>query len=494
VKKLFLSFSVVFSFLSFPQDSTPIRIGSKNFTENVILGEMARLLLVNAHLPALHQKELGGTRLLWNALKAGEIDLYPDYSGTLIHEIFHTEKIGNLSDLKALLQKRNIRIVGPLGFSNSYALGMRKERAEELGIKRISDLARHPQLVFAFSNEFMNRKEGWPGLRSFYQLPQRRVQGMDHDLAYRGLDSKAIDLTDLFTTDAEITHYGLVPLTDDRSYFPRYEALWLVRSELIDAFPQVQEALSRLDGKISSSQMADLNAKAKLEKVPEGKIASDFLNTALGLKIQFVPESHWKELEGYTTAHFRLVGISLFAAILLAIPLGILCAKFSLVGQIVLTLVSIIQTIPSLALLVFMIPLVGIGAKPAIVALFLYSLLPIVRNTYQGLISIPRGLIESAVVLGLPPFSRLLKIELPLALGSILAGVKTSAVINIGTATLGALVGAGGFGQPILTGIRLDNVSLILLGAIPAAVFALLTQWSFDLLERCLLPRGLRKH
>ena len=153
--------------------------------------------------------------------------------------------------------------------------------------------------------------------------------------------------------------------------------------------------------------------------------------------------------------------------------------------------VGVIQTIPSLALLVFMIPLLGIGSWPAIVALFLYSLLPIVRNTYSGLENIPIQIKESAEVLGMNSFAKLKLIELPLASRSILAGIKTSAVINVGTATLGALIGAGGYGQPILTGIRLDNINLILEGAIPAAVLALLVQWFFDLLEKLIVPRGL---
>ncbi len=154
--------------------------------------------------------------------------------------------------------------------------------------------------------------------------------------------------------------------------------------------------------------------------------------------------------------------------------------------------VADLQTIPSLALLVFMIPLLGIGAAPAIGALFLYGLLPIVRNTHAGLLGIPVGLRESAQALGLPPRARFFRIELPLATPSILAGIKTSAVINVGTATLGALIGAGGYGEPILTGIRLDDQALILSGAIPAALLALLVQGLFELCERYLVPRGLR--
>ena len=156
------------------------------------------------------------------------------------------------------------------------------------------------------------------------------------------------------------------------------------------------------------------------------------------------------------------MAISLAAAILVAIPLGIVAARRPRLGPIILAAAGVIQTIPSLALLVFMIPWLGIGAKPALVALFLYSLLPIIRNTATGLRDIPASLRESAEALGLPPAARLFRIELPMASRAILAGIKTAAVINVGTATIGALIGAGGFGQPILTGIRRDDVAMIL--------------------------------
>jgi osmoprotectant transport system permease protein len=190
--------------------------------------------------------------------------------------------------------------------------------------------------------------------------------------------------------------------------------------------------------------------------------------------------------------HLQLVGLSLLAAIAVAVPLGVLAARSPPVGQIVLGAVGVVQTIPSLALLVFMIPLLGIGALPAMVALFLYSLLPIVRNTHAGLTNIAPALRESAEALGLPPGAILRRIDLPLASPLILAGIKSAAVINVGTATLGALIGAGGFGQPIFTGIRLDDVGLILQGAVPASLLALLVQGLFDIIERRIVPRGLR--
>jgi osmoprotectant transport system permease protein len=184
--------------------------------------------------------------------------------------------------------------------------------------------------------------------------------------------------------------------------------------------------------------------------------------------------------------------VSLTAAILISIPLGIIAFRRPRAGQAILGAVGIIQTVPALALLVFMIPLLGIGGPPAVVALFLYSLLPIVRNTHAGLAGVAEPLRRSAEAMGLSTGQRLRLVEMPLALPTILAGIKTSAVINIGTATLGALIGAGGYGQPILTGIRLDDLGLILEGAVPAAGLALMVQGAFELAERTLVPRGLR--
>jgi osmoprotectant transport system permease protein len=188
-------------------------------------------------------------------------------------------------------------------------------------------------------------------------------------------------------------------------------------------------------------------------------------------------------------------------AILVAVPLGILAVKMPRAAQGILAAVGVIQTIPALALLVLLMTALQplrrfgietVGAPPAIVALFMYSLLPIVRNTYTGLQGIPGPVAESAAALGLPFAARLRLIELPLALPTILAGIKTAVVINVGFATLGALIGAGGYGQPILTGIRLDDTGLILQGAIPAALLALAMQALFELIERVLVPKGLR--
>jgi len=462
-----------------------VTVGSKNFTEAVILGEIASGLARSSNTGVEHKRQLGGTRILWRALEDGAIDVYAEYTGTLAAEILNMPG-ADREALAAALAGRGLAMTGPLGFDNTYALGMRAARAEALGIARLSDLRAHPQLKVGLSNEFMSRADGWPGLSAAYALPQR-PDGLDHDLAYRGLASGAIDVTDLYGTDAEIPYYKLLVLEDDRDYFPAYEAVFVYREDLAARAPEFVDALRGMAGRLDATSMQALNARVKLQRQSEVAVAADWLGvTATPTRSR--ASSVWQR----TREHLSLVGLSLGLALLVALPLGVFAARHPRVGQVVLSLTGVLQTLPSLAVFVFMIPLFGIGAKPAIAALFLYSLLPIVRNTHAGLVGIPTELRETAAAIGLPPRTRLWRIELPLALRTILAGLKIAAVINVGTATLGALIGAGGYGQPILAGIRLDDIGLILEGAIPAALLALLVQGMFEIVERALTPRGLR--
>jgi osmoprotectant transport system permease protein len=489
VNLLFLAFFV----LGAGEPGPTVRVGSKVFTESVILGEIARELIRDAGTPAVHRSELGGTQVLFHAVESDELDVYAEYTGTIAGELFAGKGVRNEDEMRSALAKRGVGMSQSLGFNNTYAIGMIESVADRLGISRLSDLKRHPELKIGFSNEFMDRADGWPGLRDRYGLPQRDVRGLDHDLAYRALSSGEIQATDLYSTDAEIKKYNLRVLIDDLVFFPSYECVWLYRLDLPARSPTAFAAISHLEGRITASEMAGMNARAKLDRVPEDRVAAQFVQKAFGIAAQVATESYpWRVLRRLGE-HLLLVSISLAAAIVLSIPLGILASRSARVGPVILAAAGVIQTIPSLALLAFMIPWLGIGAKPALVALFLYSLLPIVRNTATGLIDIPLSLRESAEALGLPAAARLIRVELPMASRAILAGIKTAAVINVGTATIGALIGAGGFGQPILTGIRRDDVSMILWeGAIPAAVLALAVQGAFDLAERFLVPKGLR--
>ncbi|MDO1527440.1 glycine betaine ABC transporter substrate-binding protein [Fulvimonas sp. R45] len=467
----------------------PVRIGSKQFTESVILGELATVTARRAGAAVTYRPQLGGTRILWQALRDGDIDVYPEYTGTITHDLLKDLPAdAGIDALRARLKPLGIGITDALGFDNTYAIGMRADEAGRLGIARISDLAKHPELRFGFSNEFMDRDDGWPGLRRRYALPQTQVNGMEHVLAYRALASGAVDATDVYSTDADILYYHLRTLDDDRHYFPRYQAVYLYRLALERSAPDFVAALRKLAGRIDADAMRRMNAAVKLQGRPESAVVADFL----GVPVRAARGGFWPRLLRRSIEHVELVAVSLGLAVLLAIPLGVLAARLQRLGQLVIGLTGILQTVPSLAMFVFMIPLFGIGAGPAIAALFLYSLLPIVRNTHAGLAGIAPELRESAAALGLPPGVRLRRVELPLAMRSILAGIKTAAVINVGTATLAALIGAGGYGQPILTGIRLDDIGLILQGAVPAALLALLVQGIFEAVEHWLTPRGLR--
>jgi osmoprotectant transport system permease protein len=461
-----------------------LKIGSKKFTESVILGEIATQLALSENIQAEHKAELGGTRILWNALRSGEIDIYPEYSGTILNEILADRSYKSFKQAETFMDSIGLKLAGPLGFNNSYALGVLQKTAEKYHLRSISDLSNYPGLKFGFTNEFMDRKDGWPELRDVYNLPQENVNGLDHDLAYKALEASKIQLMDLYSTDAEIQYYDLYVLKDDKKYFTEYYAFYLYRKDVAERFKKFFDKLELMKNSINEEKMIAMNAAVKISKDPVKEVSINFLNNKYNLGLHYQKENFLDRLLKNTLDHLLLVIISLSATIVVSVPLGIYSIKNRKAGQFILSIAGILQTIPSLAILVFMIPLLGIGAYPAMTALFLYSLLPIIRNTYSGINDIPGHLVESAVALGLTDTDRLRFVELPLAARSILAGIKTAAVINVGTATLGALIGAGGYGQPILTGIRLDDTTLILEGAVPAALLALTVQGLFDLVEK----------
>jgi osmoprotectant transport system permease protein len=480
-----------------PAAADELVIGSKRFTESYILGEIAAQTAQAAGQPAVHRQGLGNTAILFEALKAGSIDLYPDYTGTVGRELLKTEAT-DLDTLNRGLKPLGLGVAVKLGFDNTYALALPARKAQELGVRSIGDLARHPDLRFGLSHEFLQRSDGWPGLKRTYALPQT-PRGLDHGLAYEALAAGQIDVMDIYSTDAKIAKYELSVLADDKRYFPEYAAVLVYRLDVPQRFPQAWAALTGLEGRIDAAAMIAMNARAELEGQPFAAIAGEFVAAQGGTGGTATARHGWLALLfgadfwRLTGQHLMLVFVSLAAAVLIGVPLGIWAARAPAAAQPILGTVSVIQTIPALALLAFLIPLLGrIGTVPALVALFLYSLLPIVRNTHTGLADIARSLRESAQALGLPAAAQLRLVELPLAARSILAGVKTSAVISVGTATIAAFIGAGGYGERIVTGLALNDNAVLLAGAVPAAALALLVQVLFDALDRWLIPAGLR--
>ncbi|MFB6230576.1 MAG: glycine betaine ABC transporter substrate-binding protein [Salinibacter sp.] len=467
-----------------------LTVGSKTFTENVILGWMGTHLMRAKGLRVVHREQLGGSRFLWEALLRGDIDAYPEYTGTLLQELLAGSNVDR-DALADTLARYGVAMTQPLGFNNTYALGMRAAQAESLGIQTIGDLREHPSLAFGFSNEFMDRADGWPSLKAAYDLPQS-ARGVDHDIAYRGLASGQLDVIDLYSTDAAIQRYDLRVLEDTRGHFPAYRAVFLYRRDLRTRAPAAVSALRRLEGQIPADTMQALNAQSKVEQVDAARVAARYVSRTFGIGVTANPDTRWERLRRYTADHLILVGLSLGLALLLGIPLGIVAARRRVLGPGILAVVGIIYTIPALALLAMMVPPLGLGRVPAVTALTLYSLLPIVWTTYTGLKDISTALLESAGALGLSAGAQLWRVELPLAARSILAGIKIAAIINIGAATLGALIGAGGYGQPILTGIRRANLGLILEGTVPAAVLTIIALGLLEGLERLLLPRSMQ--
>jgi len=465
-----------------------IVIGSKRFTESYILGEIARETLVRAGVRATHREGMGNTAVLFEALKTGAIDAYPEYTGTVGRELLKSSE----TDIDALdrgLAPYGLGVAIPLGFENTYALAMREGAASRFGVNAIGDLSQQRDLRLGLSPEFLNRADGWPGLARAYSLPQTPLV-LDHGLAYEALAVGRIDAMDIYATDAKIAKYGLRVLRDDRHYFPDYRAVFVHRLDLPRRNPAAWQALRSLEGRIDAPAMIAMNAQAELAGLGFAEIARRFLGNATDPKVGRTglgARLFADDLPRLTYQHLVLVFVSLAAACAVGIPLGIAAAGSRALAQPVLATTGLIQTIPSLALLAFLIPITGaIGTLPALIALFLYSLLPIVRATHSALTGIARSQREAAIALGMRQMQRLRLVELPLATRGILSGVKTSAVINVGTATIAAFIGAGGYGERITAGLALNDHAMLLAGAIPAAALALVVHGTFELVDRWL--------
>jgi osmoprotectant transport system permease protein len=462
-----------------------LRIGSKRFTEAYIVAQiLAQTAAPHARVDV--KAGLGNTAIVYEALRSGNIDLYPEYLGTIDLEILKNEAPSSLDAMNRQLAPLGLGAAIPLGFNDGYALAVREADAQRLNIRTLSDLAKHRDQRLGLSNEFIGRADGWKGLAQRYGYAHEPL-GIDHGLAYDALANRQIDVIDIYTTDAKIEHLGLRVLIDDLNYFPRYDAVVLYRLDVPARFPQAWVALQQLANRIDERAMIAMNARAELKGVAFDVIARDFLQgkgQASEAQRGFVGKLLGPDLWRLTLQHLMLVLISVGAAATIGIPLAIAVASRAAWRTGVLGATSVLQTIPSLAMLAVLISLMGaIGTGPALVALTLYALLPIVRNTCTGLAEVPAGLKLASLALGLQRRDQLLRIELPLAFPTIMAGVRTATVICVGTATIAAFIGAGGYGERIVTGLALNDSELMLAGAVPSALLALLCEGLFEVIE-----------
>ncbi|HEX2189058.1 MAG TPA: glycine betaine ABC transporter substrate-binding protein, partial [Longimicrobiaceae bacterium] len=475
----------------------PVVVASKPFGESYLLAEMFAQLLEARGIAVERRPGLGATEVAFGALRSGAVDVYPEYTGTGLLAVLGEEPTGDPREAyrrvaREFERRWGARWLPPLGFENTYAVAVRRETAERLGLRTLSDLARAgPRLRAGFTPDFIGRADGLPGLRRAYGFRPREVRALGQAVKYQALASGAVDVIDGYSTDGAIARYGLVVLEDDRRFFPPYEAAALVGGRLWRESPAAVAALTELSGRLDEERMRALNRRVEVDGEEIPGVAADALRE-LGLlggegaraggpavrrgggSLAAYLWERRAELLGLTLRHLLLVGVSLAAAVALAVPLGLALERArGGAAEAAIRGVGLLQVVPSIALLAFMIPLLGIGVLPALVALFLYSLYPIVRNTYTGVRDAGPEAVGAALALGMTPGQVLRHVRLPLAAPLILAGVRTAAVMNVGTATLAAFIGAGGLGDPIAAGLALSDARMILSGAIPAALLAL---------------------
>jgi osmoprotectant transport system permease protein len=487
---------VISAFLPALAQDNNIKIGSKKFPESQLLAEIISILISEKTSLKVERKfGLGSTAICFEALRTKQIDLYPEYTGTgltaILKESIESIPFTQVYEKVSQDFEKNYNIIWlkPFGFNNTYALAVSKK----LGIKNISDLANYKDIKVAFSHEFLNRKDGYLGLSKHYNFTLNDIRGMEHGLVYKSIASGDIDLTDAYSTDGNLVKYGLTLLTDDKNFFPPYDAVPIIRKEVLEANPELKTVLASLANQINDDEMRELNYQVEVKGESFKTVAQNFL-----LKKQLITsttksdENRSLPLLNLLLEHLYLTISATFLSTLVGLPLGIFISKNKTLANPILSIAGIIQTVPSLAILGFMIPFLGIGFAPAISALFLYGLLPIIRNTYTGITSVDPLLKEAAKGMGLTNNQTLFMLELPLATKIIMAGIRTAMVINIGTATLAAFIGAGGLGELIVTGLSLNNNEMILSGAIPSALLAIVVDFILARLENFLEPKGLK--
>jgi osmoprotectant transport system permease protein len=501
--------------------AAPVIVASKPFGESYLLAEMFAQVLESRGIAVVRRPGLGSTEITFGALRAGAIDVYPEYTGTgLLAVLQETLPAGELADPRRVFahvsttfeSRYNVRWLPPLGFENTFAMAVRRETAEKHSLRTLSDLAKvSAQLTGGFSPDFVGRSDGLAGLTLAYGpgIRPSDVRPLLPALKYQALASGSVDVIDAFSTDGLLERYDLVVLDDDRHFFPPYEAAALIGQRAAGR-PEVISALTLLSGKLDEPRMRALNRRVEVDGAAVASVAADSLrdlglvgatkpgpagaDASTGSSRSFLAYL-WERsalIARLSLRHLVLVAGALVAATLVALPVGLALERVRRVAEPALAALGVLQTIPSIALLAFMVPVFGIGVTPALIALWLYALFPIARGTYTGVRDADPAAVEAAEALGMTPAQRLVKVRLPLAAPVIMAGVRTAAVITVGAATLAAFIGAGGLGEPIVTGLALADTRMILSGALPAAALALVVDGVLALVERAVAPAHLK--
>lgn len=502
-----------------PGRDRPIVVGSKPFGESYLLAELFAQILEARGLAVTRRFGLGGTEIVFPALQQGAIDVFPEYTGSgllvILKAPMATDPAAVFDTVSREFRARyDVQWLAPLGFENTYAMSVRTEMASRLGLRTLSDAARvSSQLRAGFTADFIGLPDGLPGLRAAYGLAPASVSALAPALKYQALVAGDVDIIDAYSTDGLLDRYPITVLVDDRRVFPPYDAAAVVRGALARERPAAVAALGELSGRLDVTRMRRLNARVEVEGqavadvaraaladlglvadraaagAPPGAAAGAGSTPAASSFVAYL----WARRGAIATMslrHLWLAGVSLAAAIVVGVGLGLVFARRR-AAELTTRGIGILQTVPGIALLAFMLPVLGIGVVPAMAALFLYSLYPIVRGTVTGVREADRQAVDAAVALGMTSRQVLTWVQVPLAVPVIMAGIRTAAVTNVGTATLAAFVGGGGLGDPIVAGLALADTRMILSGAIPAAGLALVVDLVLARAQRWLTPPGL---
>lgn len=491
----------------------PVVVASKPFGESYLLAELFAQLLESRGIPVTRRPGLGATEVAFGALRTDAIDVYPEYTGTGLLAVLKGTLTDSLAaDPRAVYdrvtresaERWGVRWLPPLGFQNGYAIAVTRETAQRYGLRTLTDLARVAgTLTAGFTSDFIGRPDGLPALARVYGLRAKAVRPLAPAVKYQALVTGGVDVIDGYSTDGLLARFDLIVLEDDRHVFPPYEATAVVSSRLARTRPDAIAALTLLSGRLDVAMMRSLNRRLEVDGEDVAMVAASALADlglvrpatsaaapTTGADGSFVSYlwSHRRTLWSLLLQHMFLVTTALASAVVVALPLGLALERSRRVAEPVIRTLGVLQTVPSLALLAFMIPLLGVGVTPALVAMWLYALYPIARSTYTGVRDADPAAIEAAEALGMTGRQRLLRVRLPLAAPIIMAGVRTSAVITVGAATLAAFIGAGGLGEPIVTGLSLADSRMVLSGALPAAALALIVDGALALVERAVTP------
>ncbi|MGZ3492278.1 MAG: glycine betaine ABC transporter substrate-binding protein [Gemmatimonadaceae bacterium] len=510
--------------LTAQRQDRPVVVASKPFGESYLLAEMFSQLLESRGYKVDRKPGLGATEIAFGALRRNAIDVYPEYTGTglvaILHDTLPDSVVADPRAVFAHVTRRfsalyHVRWLPPLGFQNTYAIAVTRSTASRYHLRTLSDLARESShLTAGFTADFIGRSDGLVGLSRVYGLKARDVRPLAPAVKYQALASGAVDVIDGYSTDGLLARYDLITLIDDRHFFPPYEAVALVSNRLDDQVPGAIAALTLLSGRLDEATMRQLNRRVEVNGEDVSKVARDEL-VVLGLvgsansassasaaeeELPAQQSGFWRymwnrrqTIGALTVRHLGLVAIALLAAVIVAVPLGLALERARRIAEPTIGALGVLQTIPSIALLAFMIPLLGVGVAPALVALWLYALYPIARGTYTGVRDADPDAVAAAEALGTTPAQRLMWVRLPLAAPVIMAGIRTAAVITVGAATLAAFIGAGGLGEPIVAGLALADTRMILSGALPAAALALAVDGVLAIVELAVAPAHRRK-